>query len=256
MMMRNRAAALLAGLAALGWAQTAQAQSGKIVPVAPVAPAPAAPVAAPAAAPAAAPVAEPAPKPVAPAIALPAAPANNVHCVFDNLTIEDREITLMLIGLDFLNEGRYARIAPPNKIVDRLVLEALPRCADPYRWSPAASQAAVAYAHAMLVQDVLRQAIEYEDLTIDPVEQYYRENRTRLAGKSQLDELMEEGFATHLRKGGWKESERGGRLLARVYIEVLLARETTEQAFTKAVAPRAAVKRPKRRAKTASRGRS
>lgn len=192
----------------------------------------------------------------APAVqAVSPAPANTVRCVFDNLSIEDREITLMLIGLDFISLGRYSRVAPENKIVDRIVLEAVPRCAQAHRWSPEASAAAVDYAHSMLVQEVVRQALDFDERKVDPIESYYTQNRAKLAGKPELDDLMEEGFATHLKSNGYKESDRGQRRLARVYLEVLIARDNTEQRFSRVAAARAPVKPPKRRAKTASRGR-
>lgn len=220
-------------LASAAEAQGAKDQSGKVVPASVKVSPPAA-----------------RPAPVTAADVPLAMPANTVRCVYDNLTLEDREITMMLIGIDFLNEGRYAPIAPENRIVNRMVREALPRCAQAYRWSTAASDAAVAYAHSMLVQDVLRQAIEYEDLKVDPIDAYYRENRSRLAGKTRLDDMMEEGFATYLHKAGWKEDERGGRRLARVYLETMLSRDATERAFVKASAPGRPVTRPKRRART------
>ena len=177
-------------------------------------------------------------------------PANTVRCVFESLTIEDREITLMLIGLDFLAKNEYARIAPANPIVDRFVLEALPACAQAYRWSSAASGAAVSYAHAALVQEVVRQALDFEERKVEPIEAYYAQNRKALAGKSQLDDFLEEGFATHLKTAGWKEADRAARRLARVYLEVLIVRDQNVAAFSRAQAPRPPAKRPARRART------
>jgi hypothetical protein len=200
---------------------------------------------------AAPPVAVPAPSAPPIAAPTPAAPlANTVRCVFDNLSIEDREITLMLIGLDFLAKGQYARVAPANPIVDRIVTEALPACAQAHRWSAAASNAALAYAHAMLVQEVVRQALEFEARKADPIDAYYVQNRQALAGKGQLDDFMEEGFATHLKAAGWKEADREARRLARIYLEVLIVRDQTEAVFSRALAPRAPAKRPARRART------
>lgn len=195
------------------------------------------------------------PPPTVYVVATPAMPANSVRCVYDNLSTEDREITMMLIALDSINRGKYSRIAPQNRIVDRLVQEALPRCAQAYRWSAAASAAAVDYAHAALVQEVVRQALDLENRKVDPIESYYAGNRALLAGKAELDELMEEGFTDHLRKAGWKEVDRAPRRLARVYLELLIARDRSEQVFAKAAAPQRPAKRPVRRARTASRGR-
>lgn len=252
---------LLAGAALLGGAQVALAAAAA---------APAS-VAAPAAVAVPAPVPPPTPdttvaKPSAPTVisppppavyvvVTPAMPANSVRCVYENLSTEDREITMMLIALDSINRGKYSRIAPPNRIVDRLVQESLPRCAEAYRWSAAASAAAVDYAHAALVQEVVRQALDLENRKVDPIESYYAGNRALLAGKAELDELMEEGFTDHLRKAGWKEVDRAPRRLARVYLELLIARDRSEQVFAKAAAPQRPAKRPVRRARTASRGR-
>lgn len=184
-----------------------------------------------------------------------AVPANSVHCVFDNLSIEDREITLMLIGLDFLDQGKYTRVAPANRIVDRLVAEALPACAGAYRWPAAASDAAIAYAHSSLVQEVVRQALDSDQRKVDPIESYYVTNRSAFTGRVELDEMQEEGFATHLQQAGWKEGDRELRRLARVYLEVLIARDRTEQAFATAGTARPPVKLPARRARTAKRDR-
>lgn len=197
----------------------------------------------------------PPPPPAVYVVVTPAMPANSVRCVYENLSTEDREITMMLIALDSINRGKYSRIAPQNRIVDRLVQEALPRCAEAYRWSAAASAAAVDYAHAALVQEVVRQALDLENRKVDQIESYYAGNRAALVGKAELDDLMEEGFTDHLRKAGWKEIDRGPRRLARVYLELLIARDRSEQVFAKAAAPQRPAKRPVRRARTASRGR-
>ena len=260
------ASAVLLGSAQAAWAAPEVAPA----PVATVAPAPA-PAAAPSPAPPTATsppltpvttevkspapaVAPPLPPPIYVSVT-PAMPTNSVRCVYENLSTEDREITMMLIALDFINRGKYSRIAPQNRIVDRLVQEAVPRCAEAYRWSAAASAAAVDYAHAALIQEVVRQALDLENRKVDPIESYYAGNRAALAGKSELDELMEEGFTDHLRKAGWKEIDRAPRRLARVYLELLIVRDRSEQVFAKAAAPPRPAKRPVRRARTTSRGR-
>lgn len=182
-------------------------------------------------------------------------PANTVSCVFDNLSVEDREITLMLIGLDFINLGRYSRTAPDNPIVDRLVLEAVPRCAQAYRWSPAASALAVEYAHFLLVREVVRQSLDFEDRKVEPIESFYAKNRGALVGKVELDDYLEEGFATHLIKAGWAETDREARRLARVYLETMIAGDRLTRDFTKATAPARAPARTRvRSARTTSRG--
>lgn len=269
MTMARLARSVLAGAALLGSAQMtlaapepgpAPATSPSPTPAA--APAPALPnvvpppVATVATPPAPAPVAATAaPPPPVYVVTTPAMPANSVRCVYENLSTEDREITLMLIAMDFINRGKYARVAPQNRIVDRLVQEAVPRCAQAYRWTAAASAAAADYAHTALIQEVVRQALDLEHRTVDPIESYFGSNRAALAGKAELDDLMEEGFTDHLRKAGWKEVDRGPRRLARVYLELLMARDRSEQVFVRAGAPVRPAKRPLRRARTASRGR-
>lgn len=190
---------------------------------------------------------------LAPAIGKPGIPGNNVRCVFDNLSIEDREITLMQIGLDFQDRGRYTRIAPQNGIVDRIIADALARCAPAYHWTPAASAASVDYAHATLVIEILRQAIASEEHDVEPIDGFFLENRGQLSGKPDLDDLIEERFASHLKAYGWRESERSARRVARIYLEGLVAREASETAFDKATV-RPAPKGSRRRAGKAARG--
>lgn len=182
-------------------------------------------------------------------------PADSVRCVYDKLSLEDREITLMLTAINFIDQGRYARIRPPNPIVDRLVLQAVPPCAAAYRWPAAASSAAVAFAHAVLAQEVVRQALDLEQRQVDAIESYYTANRAALAGHAQLDEMMEEGFVSHLKQAGWKERDREPRQLARVYLGLLAARDRSEQDFAKAAAPQRPVRVPARRARTTARDR-
>ena len=268
MTMGRLASSVLAGAALLGGTQVALAAPDTVPSPAPAATPSPAPAAAPApdlpntvpspvetvATPPAPAVAAPLP-PAIYVVVTPAMPANSVRCVYENLSAEDREITMMLIAMDFINRGKYSRIAPQNRIVDRLVQEAVPRCAEAYRWSAAASAAAVDYAHAALIQEVVRQALDLENRKVDPIESYYAGNRAALAGKAELDELMEEGFTDHLRKAGWKEIDRAPRRLARVYLELLIVRDRSQQVFAKAGAPLRPAKRPVRRARTTSRGR-
>ena len=267
MSMGRRASSVLAGAALLGSAQVglaAQASTPAPAPAATAAPVPIQTAAPPPAwqpAPATTEAKSPAPALAAPlpppiyVAVTPALPANSVRCVYENLSTEDREITMMLIAMDFINRGKYSRVAPQNRIVDRLVQEAVPRCAEAYRWSAAASAAAVDYAHAALNQEVVRQALDLENRKVDPIESYYAGNRAALAGKAELDDLMEEGFTDHLRKAGWKEVDRGPRRLARVYLELLIVRDRSQQVFAKAAVPGRPAKRPVRRAGTTSRGR-
>lgn len=190
---------------------------------------------------------------LAPPIGNPATPGNNVRCVFDNLSIEDREIVLMLIGLDYQSRGRYSRVPPKNAIVDRLIDEAVPKCVQAFKWNPAATAASVEYARSTLVLEVLRQAIVSEDHEVEPVEAFFVDQRRSLAGKTELDDLMEERFASHLKGNGWRESERGARRMARVYLENLITRESSELAFASAMPHVTAKPKVKPKAKRARR---
>lgn len=189
---------------------------------------------------------------------LPAVPpANTVRCGFENLTIEDREITLLLIGLDFQAFGRFGKSAPDNKLVNRLVAEALDKCVRPYRWSADAAAAASKYSHGALVIEVLRQAIEYGEHAVDPIDSYFAKNQAELTKDAELSDAAGESFDSYLKQNGWRPSERSAIRLARAYLDALVARAANERSFAKSVArPAPKPKSPKRLARPAKRGRT
>ncbi len=184
--------------------------------------------------------------------------SNTVHCAYDQLSTEDREMALLLLQREVGSERKVHAGSPNLNVIDRLVDEAQVKCAGPFAWSSGRSDAAVAYAMNELLSEGVAQAIEAKGHSATQVESYFAEHRKELAGLSEIKGAESEAFRSYLIAQGWAKSESAVLAIAEYYLDSLLNRESETLRFAAApvesAAARPALKTPPSRARKARRG--
>jgi len=187
-------------------------------------------------------------------------PSNTVHCAYDQLSTEDREMALLLFEREVASGAKFHGGSRNLKVIDRLVDEAQVKCARPYAWSGGRSQAAIAYAMNELMSEGVSQTLEAKGHGTAQIEEYYAKHRADLVGVTEVDGTRAEAFKTYLIDQGWTKTESATLGIAEFYLEALLTRDRQAQSFAAAavhplgVSDRAKPGRPPSRAKTARRG--
>jgi hypothetical protein len=169
-----------------------------------------------------------APPALAPAAPLP---GNKVQCVYDYMSIEDREMALLLLAREIADGGRFRKTSPNVQAVDRLIEEAHQKCLARFNWSVARSDSATGYALAAILAEALGQALETFGYPIAPVEAYLAENRTRLIGKNTLGATERDQLSLYLKEKGWEKAAQDELALAQLYLETRLLQDQAERRF-------------------------
>lgn len=218
-------AGLIAATPAVGQAETA--------PV-PAAAQPAAPVAAPASAP---------------------LPGNRVQCVYEYMSIEDREMALLLLAREIADGGRFRKTSPNVMAVDRLIEEAHGKCLARFNWSVARSDASTGYALAAVLAEALGQALDTFGYPIAPLDAWLAENRSRLSTRGSLNRTDRDQLALFLREQGWEKADESELALAGLYLETRLLQHQAERRFAYYSGPaRKPTRKPPARGGKAKRG--
>lgn len=187
-------------------------------------------------------------------------PSNSVHCVYDLMSTEDREMALLLLEREVASETRLHAGSRNLQVIDRLVDEARVKCAQPFAWSSGRSDAAVAYTMNELMSEGVAQALEAKGHGTGEIEEYYGQHRAELAGLARIEGAKAAAFRTNLFDQGWTKDETATLATAEFYLEALLARDRQALIFAAAAAhpPTVAAKpkpgRPPSRATTTRRG--
>jgi hypothetical protein len=200
------------------------------------------------------------------AVADPAAPvavtipSDSVRCVYDQMSTEDREMSLLLFEREVASETKIHAGSRNLKVIDRLVEEARAKCSSPFGWSGGRSDAAIGYAMNELMAQGVVQALEAKGHDTAQIDLYYGQHRAELAGVVTIDGTKSEEFRAYLLDHGWVEGETATLGIAEFYLESLIARDGEAKSFAAAaIHPVAAVRkasasRPPSRARTARRG--
>ncbi|HCF24493.1 MULTISPECIES: hypothetical protein [unclassified Novosphingobium] len=174
-----------------------------------------------------------APAPVtatAPAVAK-ALPANSVSCVYDSLSDEDREISLLLIAREIVDGGSFRKTSKNVQGVDRLIEEAHQKCLARYNWSIGRSFSATDYALTAIMHDALAQAMEAIGFPASPLGEFYRDNLPALAGKSRLSAADQARLKEQLKAKGWDKANEAQFALAGFYIETMMLKAESQRRF-------------------------
>lgn len=196
------------------------------------------------------------PAAIAAPFAAPAAmvPSNSVGCVYDLMSLEDREMALLLFAREAASGVKFHGGSRNLEVIDRLVDEARVKCAAPYGWSPEHSDAASGYAMNELMRAGVTQTLDAKRHSTAPIDAYYTGHRAELAGTEAVEGAKADEFRAYLFQQGWAKSEPAMFGIAEAYLETLLARARAVNAFAAAAArPAAASKAAANRRATRAR---
>ena len=180
-------------------------------------------------------------------------------CVYDQMSLEDREMALLLFEREVASTVKFHDGSRNLRVIDRLVDEARDKCATPFGWSSRRSVAAIGYAMNELMNLGVAQALEAKGHTTALIDVYYAKHRAELDGSEAIAGTNSDAFRAYLIEQGWPKSEAPMLGIAEFYLEALLTRARQTRTFAAAPAHRAAVttakpNRPPFRAKPARRG--
>lgn len=190
------------------------------------------------------------------AVAAAPLPGNNAACIYDFLSIEDREMALLLFASEALDGGRFRKSSQNVQIVDRLIEEAHEKCLDRFAWSVGRSESATSYALAALLGEGLRQALEVDGLPVAKVDAYFAANRNALSHKQEIVGADKDRLSVWLVEQGWDAAKSGSLNMAALYLETQMLLDRAERFFGySGGTSRQTVKARPRPARKAGRGR-
>ena len=162
--------------------------------------------------------------------------SNNVACVYDKMSSDDREMALLLFEREVTSGAKIHTGSGNLKVIVRLVDEARAKCSAPYRWSSAQTEAATAYAMNELIRLGATQALEAKGHNTGTIDAYYVKHRADLFGLKKIKATKAEVFEAYLFEHGWNKGETTTVMIAQFYLETLLARDHQIQTFAVASA--------------------
>ena len=162
-----------------------------------------------------------------PAAATPASLqlSNTVHCVFDMMPADDREIAMLLLENEILSDGKFDPSSNNVKVIDRLIGDAQGKCDLAFRWSKGRIAAAKDYALSALFNDGLSQFIELMGQEVKPIATYFADHKLQLAGLSSVKGVAALHFKTYLVEQGWDEDDKARLGIGVSYLETLIAQD-------------------------------
>ncbi|MEQ1495548.1 MAG: hypothetical protein ABL912_07285 [Novosphingobium sp.] len=158
-------------------------------------------------------------------------PGNNVRCVFEYMSAEDRELALLLMAREIVDGGRFRKASKNVQSVDRLIEEAHQKCLDRFNWSIGRSDASTGYALTAILSEALSQALDGFGKPMAPIIDYYTVNRASLVGKSNLSQSQQDRFTGYLKDNGWEEAESAELEIAKLYLETMLLKDQAQRQF-------------------------
>lgn len=191
---------------------------------------------------------------VVPAIAKPL-PPNSVSCVYDYMSEEDREISLLLIAREIVDGGSFRKTSKNVQGVDRLIEEAHRKCLARYNWSIGRSFSATDYALTAIMGEALDQAVVAVGYPVVPLGDFYRDNLPVFAGKSRLAPADQARLKEHLKAKGWDKATEPQLALAGFYVETMMLKAESQRRFNSfGGVGRQPIRRPPTPASKAKRG--
>lgn len=167
-------------------------------------------------------------------VAQAAEPANNVRCIYDALTVEEREISLILILEDTDKSMTSKRSAAIHDELDRIIGDAEGRCVTRFKWLAGQAGNARAFAVSGLMRDTVGQTLRA--LKQDPavIDGWFEANKARLGSSGTLATTDREDLRRKLTAAGWTSG--GGRDSlggAMLYADLLLGQQRLAANFAR-----------------------
>lgn len=175
-------------------------------------------------------------------------PPDNVTCINQAMTPEDREIALVMFAestqndqldaepkADLLVENE-AGDAPPFASehmaeVFELLEEAHMRCLDLYPWNSGQSEASRMYAFLSIIGDALEKTVKLEELDLKIADAFYETHKKKLIHRNRLKAVEKTALVTDLQAASWPTDDQALLDLTGDYVETLMMKDMLRRAF-------------------------
>ncbi len=171
----------------------------------------------------------------APALAQTAPLTNSVSCVYDAMSVEQREMVQALMLSNDEMGGDPVVAAEGSAEIRALLTDASNACIDAYPWTSGKENNAVAYAIFTLLLDGIHPAMTAGGFAWADIDSYVTTNRARLRATAPPSPAMVTALSTHLASLGWSVSDARQREDIESYFTMLLLREYMRQGFASGV---------------------
>ena len=171
-------------------------------------------------------------------------PPDNVTCIGQALSPEDREIALVMFAESTENEPIEAEPALENDAVEKppfqsehmaevfeLLEEAHMRCLDLYPWNSGQSETSRLHAFLNIFGEAIARTLKLEERNIAIIDTFYEINKKKLANRNRLTAPEKAALATHLQMASWPMDDKGLLEFATDYAETLMMKEMLRRAF-------------------------
>jgi len=161
----------------------------------------------------------------------------SVSCTFESLSIEDREIAMVLMFVRYSDRGED-RISWRRglDVAGRMLDAANTRCKIAHHWSRGQATHARDYAFNSLLVEAMRQMLESEGTrSAEPIDRYFALHGSELLPRQDTASRQGTEFTTYLIKHGWDADGEDDLRQARNYLEALIGRQGSVRGFQASV---------------------
>jgi hypothetical protein len=165
-----------------------------------------------------------------------AAPKNDVTCIFDSMSGEDREIAMVMLTAGMKSHADQMQGSNEAKEVEALLDDAHNACLDLYPWTSGQSGNAIEYAMNAIARDSITDVLKLGKYDSAIINGYFDANRKALAKYRSSDAVeTDAALAAFLKEQGWDLEETGLAKLAGIYLAILWQQEKLRGGFARGV---------------------
>ena len=183
-----------------------------------------------------------------PVLAAEPVPPDNVTCINQAMTPEDREIALVMFAESTQNDQLDAEPAADLSVEDgadnappfasehmaevfELLEEAHMRCLDLYPWNSGQSEASRMYAFLGIIGDAAAKTAKLAELDLAAADGFYETHKKKLIHRNRLTAAEKTALAAHLQASSWPTDDEDLLNLTADYVETLMMKDMLRRAF-------------------------
>lgn len=182
------------------------------------------------------------------AFAADAPPSDNVTCIDQAMTPEDREIALVMFAestqINVADAEQAADLPLENEAGDvppfasehmaevfELLEEAHMRCLDLYPWNSGQSETSRLYAFLTILGDATARTLTLAKLDIAAADGFYDAGKKKFANRNRLTDIEKTALAAHLQTASWPADDSALLGIVTDYVETRMMKEMLRRAF-------------------------
>ncbi len=164
-----------------------------------------------------------------------AKPANDAQCIYESLSEEDREISLILMVDAMVTGETDFENTRTGKEIEYILEDAHNRCLDLYNWSVGESGNAQGYAVIGLLREASAQFLTLIGKDPAPITTYLQKNRASLGRVRALSESHYAGLEKELKNIEWAGDKPETLEIAKHYFSLSWTQEKLKSGFERGI---------------------